>query len=73
MVGLALAAAGTIAAGSFWLQNGQGPRFLNQEKYGKIVAEGTAAELKEKTSTQTLEEAAGPKDHMRMMHRMFRR
>lgn len=54
--------------------------------HGKIVAEGTAAELKEKTSTQTLEEAflaltgksireeaAGPKDHMRMMHRMFRR
>lgn len=54
--------------------------------HGKIVAEGNAKELKQQTSTQSLEEAflaltgktireesVNSTDHMRTMHRMWRR
>jgi ABC-2 type transport system ATP-binding protein len=54
--------------------------------HGKIVASGTSQELKQRTSTQSLEEAflsltgktireesASSADHMRMRHRMWRR
>ena len=54
--------------------------------HGKIIASGTSQELKEQTSTESLEEAflaltgetireesASSTDHMRTMHRMWRR